>query len=1198
MTLQEPTALTLNLDGPRIVEASAGTGKTYTIATLYLRLIVEHGVAADSIVVATFTRAAAAELASRLRERLELAEALLSTPPTSWEKDGDDTQQLLSQLLADGQTQATLLERVGQARASLDTAFIGTLHGFCSRVLTEFGFEARQGLSEPELVTDPAELKLEIVRDFWRQASSDAATAVCLSDTWRTPEALLRQISDARWHGRTIRCPDASALLADVEVARARIAAWTDAQERQLQDELERCMATARARKARLDTIYSVQAWAKAGPVQDIGNLPDEASFKKLERASIAKLKPVNVSPVGTSFDDLDALGTLLRPCWALKASPLKLAAAHWLAQAQPRFAEELERRLTERNLMAPDQAVTRLATALTAHRESVATITKRWTAALIDEFQDTNTEQWQIIEHLFGDRDKCQRLILVGDPKQAIYGFRGGDVYAWLEACEAVQRNFAATPRLTLLSSYRSGAPVCAAVNALFAVPQAFGTSGIDYLPVQSARAARCLVRHGKAQPGLLVWWLDPVTLPHKTTAPSKAAAEPAVERACVDWIAALLADDTAYLQGDDGERHRVQPSDIAILVDTNKQAQALQGALGRCGIPAASNINASVYQTVEAADLTLLLAALAAPDDIQQVRAAAASVLVGGQASTLVATRNGPDQQAALLEAAAHWVQSVQRHGPLSWLLGLLEAATPRLLKLAGGQRRVANYLQLAELLQELARGALSPADLAVAFARTRQATGSDETRLRLDTDADAVTIATIHAAKGLEYNVVLLPYATLGRGPNARHSTQPKLAWYHDAQRQPQVAIGPAIDQAARIRDEQEAHDGDLRKLYVAATRARALCVTAYGPTLGTPHSALFRLLNVAGRAADKVLSNDTAGCRQALQELVARAGDAVAVEDLPASAPELTTPLRESPPPLAARQFTRTHLDRDWRTWSFSRLMRSANPVADLETAPGAGDRGAADAPNSADTASAFGGIGFGLAVHAIFQQTNFAAWRDVESVPDTERALVEQCLRAHGLGGDTPQALTKATEAASACVRDALNTTLPCALRLCELPATQRRAEMEFHLALAPARSGELYELLHRYGYQQPRHGIAPERLHGLLTGQIDLTFVHAGRYHLIDWKTNRCTSYGAAGLQAEIDRHGYDLQWLIYMLALHRWLATQLTNYDYDSHVGELYYLFVRGLHDGTGIRVDHPPRALIEALDVLFRDPAPTARR
>ncbi|HEX8777310.1 MAG TPA: PD-(D/E)XK nuclease family protein, partial [Rhodanobacter sp.] len=225
--------------------------------------------------------------------------------------------------------------------------------------------------------------------------------------------------------------------------------------------------------------------------------------------------------------------------------------------------------------------------------------------------------------------------------------------------------------------------------------------------------------------------------------------------------------------------------------------------------------------------------------------------------------------------------------------------------------------------------------------------------------------------------------------------------------------------------------------------------------------------------------------------------------------------------------------------------------------------------------------------FGSAVHAVFERTDFAAWRGVPDIPPAQLPLIEHALADHGVAEGA--ALPRAVASVGSMLRDALNAPLPCGTPLTDVPPEARRAEIEFHLSLAPSASAALYKLLHAHQYQLARRGVAPANLAGLLTGKIDLTFRHAGRYWIVDWKTNRCAPYDSAALDAEIARHDYDLQWLIYTLALHRWLGATLPDYDYARDFGGVFYLFVRGMRGGGGVRADRPPQHLIEAMDALF---------
>jgi exodeoxyribonuclease V beta subunit len=1184
-------AMDVQLDGIRAVEASAGTGKTFTIATLYLRLILERGLAVDEIVVATFTRAAAAELSERLRQRLVLANSLLSGDDPGAAREGEDGERGETRKVIANALQAAafdeLRRRARTAQLAIDTAYIGTLHGFCHRVLAEFGFETGQALAQPDLVDDLQALQAEIVRDFWRRGSADATTAMLLADTWGAPETLATQVCDPRWRGRTIELaePDLDALRSQFERARKQVAAWDAGVTDLFERELARCVTTLRTCGQRTEAMQHTLRWARSGSPEQALAAFDAKLTATLLAGAIEKLVPKDLRPAGQPFDDLEVLCAAYAQLQHAETSMKQLPAARMLRDARAFLELELPKRLAQRNLMGHDQAVDRLADALTdgPRGELAATrIRQRWKAALVDEFQDTDPQQWRVVQALFGPTT----LVLVGDPKQAIYGFRGGDVYAWLEA-----RSQAQGEPLRLAESWRAGAGLCAATNALFSRPGAFIEAGIAHPDIHSADAVRrrALLRDGK-EFALELWWLDPEQVGHAANrpVPSKAYARTAIQHACVAWIVDVLHDATLRLRDKHGSLQALQPKHIAVLVNSNHEAQAMQAALGRAGVPASCNLHASVYTSGEAADLALLLDALAAPDDPQRARAARASLLAGDDANAIFSTLHDDARQAALLAGIATWAGSVDRHGPLPWLHQMIAQAAPHLLALPDGERRIANYLQLAELLQDLHTASFGVADLAARFARARveAVDDADAARLRLDTDADAVTISTVHAAKGLEYDVVLVPYAVLGRDPDRKRDARPSLHWYHDDANAAHVSIGADAPPHIARRASDEIRAEEVRKFYVAVTRASALCVLPWGPVNLMQHSAAFHLLHVAGRKS--ALDGDMAGCDAALRELCARADGAARVVPLPSGAHTRKMPRTDSDarnrggdnaPPLQARIFTRDDLQREWQVWSFSRLVRGSPNQASADPRPGAGDQDLAPQASPGP-----GGAAFGTAVHAVFEQTDFAAWRDAADIPTSEQPLIEDALRHQALGDNAG-----AVALTGACVRDALNATLPCGVRLCDVTPERRKAEIEFHLSLAPARTAELFALLHRHGYQRQRTGVAPEHLRGLLTGKIDLTFVHAGRFHLIDWKTNRCAPYDAAAMRAEIAAHDYDLQWLVYTLALHRWLGQQLPGYDYDTHVGDAYYLFVRGMHDGGGIHVDHPPRALVEALDALF---------
>jgi exodeoxyribonuclease V beta subunit len=664
--------------------------------------------------------------------------------------------------------------------------------------------------------------------------------------------------------------------------------------------------------------------------------------------------------------------------------------------------------------------------------------------------------------------------------------------------------------------------------------------------------------------------------------------------------------------LREGDGNSRALCPRDIAILVNSNREARSMQRALARAGVPAASCLRASVYASEEAADLRLLLEALRDPADAPRARAARASLLVGDDASAIARTSTDGAALDALLTETAEWAALVQRRGPLPLLHRLIARAAPRLLAKPDGERRVANYLQLAELLQDARASCFGIGDLcdayAVALRESAGDTDADAVRLRLDTDAQAVQIATVHAAKGLEYGVVLLPCAASGYAPG-KNGRKPALTWYHEGDKAC-VALGNEVAAEIEASAKREALAEEVRKFYVGVTRARAACVIPWGCVKQANETALHWLLHKSGRAAP--LDFDEPACGRALDELVARGGGHVAVSPLLQAEAKRLPKAQAGSARVAAAELRGT-LERDWRTWSFSRLVRGEARSDDADPAPGSGDVVMAAEGETASqivvsrrvpcyvpflesgtrpapiTMLTLAGPRFGSAVHAALEHADFAAWRDADGIPDTQRDLIGRSLRAQGLPEPGTLSLERAVAQVGECMRGALNVPLACGARLTDVHAEQRRAEMEFHLRLAPSRVDALFALLHDHGYQRGRNGFGVPHLHGLLTGVMDLVFEHGGRYHLIDYKTNLLPAYDAEALREAITAHDYDLQYLLYVLALHRWLRGVLPGYDYERHMGDVYYLFVRDLSGGHGVHRDRPPRALIEAMDALF---------
>ncbi|UTW13823.1 exodeoxyribonuclease V subunit beta [Marinobacterium rhizophilum] len=1156
--------LSFPLHAMRLIEASAGTGKTYTIAALYLRLLLGHGAEGaaharaldvDEILVVTFTEAATEELRDRVRARIQEARRAFMR--------GASGDAFIQGLLDDTPDHGAAARLLGDAARSMDQAAIFTIHGFCQRMLKQHAFESGS-LFDTELEQDDAPLLHEAMLDYWRQRLYTLPDALAdeVLQLWSEPARLLKDIRPHLATDGLRLLPDLAgvSLLELWQEQDLRVAAFKQAWRHNSDDLLALVQAAdlngTSYRKASIPGwLGSIDDYCASSQV-----LPDSVVLKNLQRFCQsqlrAKTKKNGVTPEHALFEQLE----VLCESWAPLRELLLTEALH-----------EVRRRLAlnkqQRRVQGFDDLLSGLDKALvsSAGERLALAIRAQYPVALIDEFQDTDPQQYRIFSTLYADAPQSG-LFMIGDPKQAIYAFRGADIFTYIQARRAVADHY------TLETNWRSGQAMVDAVNRLFARHDApfIYDEDIPFVEVRAAAHAdkKPLRLRGERVPALTLWHLagDPM---------AKGDYLAHFAASCASQVVTLLAGEACL-----GERP-LEAADLAILVRDRYEAAAVQRELQRRNVPSVYQSGRdSVFSTQEAVDLYRILQAVQEPQQERFLRTALASGLLLQDAVALNALNEDERCWETLVAEFMAYHQRWENLGVLATVHQLLERRdlAQALLALPGGERRLTDLLHLAELLQEASQQLDGMPGLMRWFGEHLQNPngGSAAQQLRLESDRNRVTLVTIHKSKGLEYPVVLLPFPVSHRVAST--------AIYHDEANGTVLDLGGGQDALEQADAERLAED--LRLLYVALTRSVHACYLG----IADLRSGAGKKSVLAGSALGYLLlrGEKPEALRACLEDYAQVAG--IVLSEPPLHTDSLP-PQADEAAVLQARPF-RGRIARDWRIASYSGLSshghgRTLNelPGLDLEVVAEA-DMPTAAVPQ-ADIFSFPKGARAGTFLHGLFEQLDFPAARDSGLAQ-----VVQERLQLEGYDALWQPVLEQL-------VADVLDAPLDdSGLCLRCVPAADRLVELEFMLPVAGLDCRALNRLLAEGDALSAKAGLLQfDRVQGMLKGFVDLVFRVDGRYYIADYKSNHLgqetDSYARTALESAMLEHRYDLQYQLYTLALHRLLRQRLPDYDYDTHMGGAFYLFLRGMRAGDkerpGVFHRRPARALVEALDRLF---------
>lgn len=1187
--------MTFPLHGARLIEASAGTGKTFTIASLYLRLLLGHGNAetrhaseltVDQILVVTFTEAATAELRDRIRARIHDAQIAFCRGFSN-----DPVIEPLLTAISDHKAAAQILLN---AERQMDEAAIYTIHGFCQRMLTQNAFESGSRFNN-EFVTDESQLKSLVAADYWRRNFYHLPHALAneVRNIWSSPAALLKDIGGSLT-GAPVKLSVAamSDSLADLHQQNMQRIDAIKALWREHEADLEPLIANSGVNK-RSYTKKSLPTWLAqvsqwAAQPTDSYELPDK--LDRFHQQTLIEKTAKGEAPEHAVFV---AIGELLDNPANLH-DPLM---AHAIEQCRVLLAQAKERK----GWLSFDDLLTQLSAAIDNDQDDLLAgrIRSQYPVAMIDEFQDTDPQQYSIFSNIYRAQPECG-LFMIGDPKQAIYAFRGADIFTYIQARRQVHDHY------TLDTNWRSTADMIASVNSVFARPDSpfIYDQDIQFLSVN----------HSPKAPDRS-WWLDnqaqhALTFWHQDSPDGKPVTKGSYQEAMANATAAQIQNVlTQAEQGsafflDKDSKKVIQASDIAVLVRTGNEGKLVRKALSEQGIASVYLSNRdSVFSTAEAADIQRLLQAVLTPEDDRALRAALASSLFALTAVELDELNNSENAWEAAINNFKDYRKQWLTRGVMAMIRSVMakEKMAENLLAEEGGERRLTDLLHIAELLQEASQTLDSDYGLLRWLAEhVAEPNGNAEDQvLRLESERNLVQIVTIHKSKGLEYDLVFMPFVCSYREVDSKGEVK-----YHDeAENITVLDIAKQTDSIEKADKERLAED--LRLIYVALTRAVYGCYIGMAPIrngrstkepTGLHHSAMGHLIQNGkeGTIADLEL---------ALAKL-AESQPAITVLEPPVLPEDKWQPREQEDAELSPNQFTMS-LERNWWMTSYSSLVKQGHqayhdssldlPGFDIESAAETaidGETSVDHDGNLVELEPEYSIYTFprgarpGTFLHTVFEEIEFTA--PVDS-PETVATLTD-LLQKENYDLVWLPVLQQL-------IKDVLNCSLDGqGMKLVDKTPSQRLTEMEFLLPITLLSSRMLNKVIAKYDTVSAKAGeLGFATVSGMLKGFIDLVFEHDGKYYVLDWKSNHLgddpSVYRGEQLVEAMRDHRYDLQYQIYALALQRFLRSRMPSYDYETHFGGVFYLFLRGMEAGSDSGIFHarPSEALLLELEQLI---------
>ena len=1193
--------ITLPLNQISLIEASAGTGKTYTIGSLYLRLLLKAGennfsrpLNVEEILVVTFTDMATEELKKKIRERITDAIDKLTAFAETQDKSSFKNDEFLTALSQDLNI-FEAIHRLKLVEQNMDLAAIYTIHGFCRRMLMQYAFHSGIHFNL-ELIKDQSDLLVRFANEFWREHFYPLPFEMAdfIANELGSPDYVLSLLESNLGKNLIVDLENQQALSISIteflhqylgeyfKDIKALKRFWLESAGKiseLITEELNKDYAKGEPKSlsrrsyntSRLAKwIDQVNAWAN-DPRDYVLN---ETLMSYFTQSALGEKGEEGASPfIAPIFAELEERASALMSQDLLR----RVILYHYRQGLQQKL---LDYKLNHQE-KSFDDLLRLFCEALQGPQgnELAEMIRFQYPFAMIDEFQDTDSQQYAIFSKIYRDNpEKNTGFIMIGDPKQAIYRFRGADIFTYLKASNEAQSRF------ELTKNYRSEKHLVDGVNALFDFPQSpFIYQNINFTAVDSRDDHLRFYLNGKAEPAYR-FYLTESDKVNKTEMAKICAIS------IQHWLKSA-AENQAVFQNEDTCK-TLQAANIAVLVRDKNEAALVKNELQKLGIASVYlSDQSSVFDSHVAVELLRILKACLNVAE-RPILNAIATALFGLNAADIHQIQQNEADWQRWADSFAQYQQTWQRQGILAMLHQILleQGISERLLSQATGERDLTDFLHLAEILQQAATLHESEAALLSWFEKQIQGEGRQEAQIRLESERQLVKIVSIHKSKGLEYDLVWLPFLAVP----SKIPTAGDMNVYYSKERDETLWDMENRNLNALY---EETFAEELRLLYVALTRAKYQMAFALPAQFDKKWNALHYVLS-QGEIGKEINLSDSKNTETLLQTFKEKMQDNMEICTKPNLEAFPALSINTKNDDLKAAEFT-GNIEQDWRITSFTSIEqghRRQNYFAESAGKKHAvfDDAKDYDSQNSIEISTALlnenesnildlpRGKQVGTALHRHFENCYFSDLANTEEIDKLRQSL---------------QLDETFTEPLQNWLQQISHTPLSneIGIALADLAIKDCIKEMPFYLAIREHFDVAAFNRALKAHHHLPSEPLQFEKIQGMVRGSIDLVFRHNGKYYLVDYKSNFLGStladYNQEALKKEMLHSHYDWQYLIYTLALHRYLQSVVPHYDYARDFGGVFYLFLRGMNGDpqSGVFYDRPSVELITELDRVF---------